>query len=203
MRSAAGLRFPGHNVWEPLGYPGRETLPVHIMPLIHPLSPQLQTPLDELHERMRNDNVLHGFIEPYVRYEHRQGHIWVAGIDHEKFLPIGQTIFLAELKRPVEAEPSAPAEKPSDGPVLRLVAKAPEETRHEEGLFDEKRVARWWLFYTWIQPAYRFHKIFKFSVDYFHRWHPDFVLRESAPALMEGLKQHPEHLPSQRAITWS
>ena len=204
LRTLASVAFPAHTAWAPLDYPGNDTLPLQIVSLAYPLPPEFLSKINFLHDGMLNDKVLHGYIDPNVTYEHRQAHLWLVTLDDDVHLPVGQTIFLADML-PGEGTPEASPEPESYPTELRLKveSKPIEEKRREAAVFNESRVARWWLFHTWLQPQYRDQKIFKSSVGYFREWHPGFVLREREPHLMSALKLHPEHLPDDQAIRWS
>ncbi|MEI8342748.1 MAG: hypothetical protein WCH43_14585, partial [Verrucomicrobiota bacterium] len=196
LRTLASVSFPTHTAWATLNYPGSQTLPLHIVALPYPLPVEFLPKINFLHDQMLQDKVQHGYIDPNVTYEHRQAHLWMVTMQEDVHLPVGQTLFLADSIRtegnqppPADPEPSPP------GLRLKIEPKPIQEKKRELAVFDESRVARWWLFHTWIKPQYRDHKIFKSSVDYFRKWHPGFVLRERQPSLINALKMHPEHLP--------
>lgn len=203
LRTAASARFRNRSSGEPVRYPGSQTLPIYVLPLAYPLPEDALQPMANLKACMVSDNVLHGYLRADVDYEHRQGHIWVAILDGDKYLPIGQTIFLAEITYPAE-KPPTPTEPPPPG-EFRLKLEAPVEKKKSPAgqWVDEALISKWWLFYTWILPPYRQHRIFKSSVDYFSAWHPGFILREREPHLMSALKENPEHLPQDKSIIWS
>ena len=205
LHTVASVSFPGHPPWCELAYPGSGFLTVEIIAVTYPLPSGLLPPLERLHERMNDDKVIQGYIEPHVSYEHRQGHLWVAAIGEGVHLPIGQTIFLAD------SHPSEPVDRPAAQPVagtgeLHLKIEPEPDPAQEQSaaqpVFDETKVVRWWLFHTWLMPEYRNRKIFKCSVGYFRQWHPGFVLREHEPRLKSALRIHPEHLPDNTAVKW-
>ena len=204
LHTLASVAFPSHAAWADLKYPGSDTLPLQIIPLAYPLPDEFISRIEFLHNSMLEDKVIHGYIEPNVSYEHRQGHLWLVSMSDNVHCPIGQTTFLADLRRQDEIE-QAPAE-PEPHPTGLRLKKEPmpgAENRMTHTVFDESKVARWWLFHTWIKPQYRDHKIFTASVDWFRKWHPGFVLREREPRLMNALKMYPEHLPDNKALPWS
>jgi len=200
----ASVAFPTHAAWAELKYPGSNTLPLQIIPLAYPLPDEFLSRINYLHDLMLEDKVAHSYIEPNVSYEHRQGHLWLLSMNDDVHLPIGQTIFLADIRRAGEIQ-QVPVETTVYPSELRLKTEpwTSAETRPAQTVFDETTVARWWLLHTWIKPQYRYHKIFKSSVDYFREWHPGFVLREREPGLAYALKMYPEHLPNDKAVPWS
>ena len=48
---------------------------------------------------MWDDGVMHGYTETKFQHDHRQGHLWLVTLGIGRFVPIGQSIFLAEKRR--------------------------------------------------------------------------------------------------------
>jgi len=99
LRDCSSESFPGHPVWKFLKYPGYFTLPVYLLALPHPYPDELISPIEALHQEMRADCVPHGYMETRFQHDHRQVHLWVARIGMRKYIPVGQTLFLAEKRR--------------------------------------------------------------------------------------------------------
>ena len=172
LRDCSAENFPGQAVWKLLKYPGSFTLPIYLLALPTPFPDELGSPLENLHKHMRDDGVAHGYMETSYQQDHRQVHLWVVKLGIGKFLPVGQSLFLAEKRRA--------------------------DTDLGGGF-----VSKWWLLYSWIEPAYRNQKIFQSSLEHFRSWHTHFTLRDSTPALKAAFKMHPEHLRDEsKSVRW-
>lgn len=99
LRDCAAEENPDHTVWHLLKYPGSFTLPIYLLALPTPFPEELSAPLETLHQEMRSDGVSHGYMETSYHHDHRQVHLWVAKLGIRKFLPVGQTLFLAEKRK--------------------------------------------------------------------------------------------------------
>ena len=99
LRECSGKNFPEQTVWTRLKYPGSFTLPVYLFARPTPFPEELAAPVTTLHQEMRSDGVPHGNMEMSYQHDHRQVHLWVAKLGIRKYLPIGQTLFLAEKRR--------------------------------------------------------------------------------------------------------
>jgi len=91
--------FPGQAAWSQVKYPGALTLPVHLMPMPERFPEELFAPIEALHRTMRESGVQHNYTETSSQQDYRQGHLWLVTIGLGKYLPIGQSTFLAEKLR--------------------------------------------------------------------------------------------------------
>jgi len=133
------------------------------MPMPERFPEELFAPIEALHRTMRESGVQHNYTETSSQQDYRQGHLWLVTIGLGKYLPIGQSTFLAEKLR-------------------------------ADNILGGGFISKWWLLYTWIQPAYRKQKIFRSSIGYFQSWHPHFTTRDATPDLKRALTDYPEHL---------
>ena len=99
LRDTAADEFPDETIWTKLKYGGAMTLPVHILPLVIPLPPEVRGPIDFLYQAIRDDGVWDGYFHEGNVHEHRQLHLWVATLGFGRYLPIGETVFVAEKRR--------------------------------------------------------------------------------------------------------
>jgi hypothetical protein len=98
LRERSAENFPGQTVWKLLKYPGSFTFPIYLLALPDPFPEELIAPIETLHKEMIDDGVTHGNMETRYQQDHRQVHLWVAKLGMGKYLPVGQTLFLAEKR---------------------------------------------------------------------------------------------------------
>ena len=99
LKDCASENFPEEPVWALLKYPGSFTLPIYLLALPSPFPGELNSPIETLHQEMRKDGVSHGHMETSYQHDHRQVHLWVAKLGIRKYLPVGQSLFLAEKRK--------------------------------------------------------------------------------------------------------
>jgi len=92
-------QFPGQEVWKRVKYPGARTLPVHLMAMPERFPEELCAPVEGLHNAMLGDGVMHGYTQTSYQQDHRQGHLWLVTFGLGRYVPIGQSVFLAEKRR--------------------------------------------------------------------------------------------------------
>ena len=99
LREHSSANFPDQTVWTLLKYPGSFTLPIYLLALPTPYPEELTAPITTLHREMHTDGVAHGYMETRYEQDHRQVHLWIAKLGIRKYLPVGQTLFLAEKRK--------------------------------------------------------------------------------------------------------
>jgi hypothetical protein len=184
-REIAATEAPGMSSWYALPYPGEQTLPVYLLPVVRELPESLHGPMKELKGAMQQAGAPLSSYRGFDLQKDCQVHVWLASLAKGVYLPIGQVIFVREERR--RFAQSASASDSDIGEGLRLAS----SSGVDNGGFMTQT---WWLRQPWLRPAYRCQKIFRSSVPYFKEWHPGFLLKDPPVVLARSLKDYPEHI---------